>query len=95
MAKRRAKLEIARSDHATPGDQLGAVAWCRLKARNGEIQLSGEVVANPTRSRAAIVRSMIEVLEAEGYFVCKSDDIDHCCPCSRCRTAAAGWSRDR
>lgn len=67
MAKRRAKLTI---ETGAIADKRGnCVRWCRLTARNGEIQLSGEVVSKPKRSRAAIVRSMQDVLENEGAVV--------------------------
>ncbi len=67
---RRAKLTIE-----TPyPDDDGAIRWVRLTARNGEILMSSEGLTNAKRSRAAIIRSMVDVLESEGYVVAKAEE---------------------
>ena len=66
MAKRTAKLTIE-----GPG-LLKDHFWVQMRARNGEIIISGETYpskANAKRARAAILRSMIDVLRAEGWTV--------------------------
>ena len=54
---RRAKLEIY--DRQT---DAGDVIWLRLSARNGEPLMHSEAVWHPKRARAAIIRSMVDVV---------------------------------
>lgn len=37
-------------------------SWCRQTARNGEILFTGEFVSSGKRARAAIIRSMVDVV---------------------------------
>ncbi len=68
---RRAKLTIEEPLHV---GIFGDDKWLRLTHRNGEIAMMGEGVRNPARARAAIIRSMVDVLEDAGYVVTKAEE---------------------
>lgn len=59
---RRAKLTVEEPIHASV---FGSDKWLRLTHRNGEIAMMGEGVKNPTRARAATIRSMVDVVTGD------------------------------
>jgi len=48
--------------------------YIHLRARNGEILMHSEMLSSPKRARAAIIRSMVDVLEDAGYVVTKPEE---------------------
>ena len=63
---RRAKLTIE-GEVDTGG--LVPDKWLRLTYKNGELAMHSELLANPKRARAAILRAMQDVLISEGFTV--------------------------
>ena len=70
---RRAKLTIEES-YSYLGAGSRQINWLRLTYKNGEPAMHSETVEQPKRARAAIIRSMVDVLEDEGYVVTKPEE---------------------
>lgn len=77
---KRAKLTIHHPNPRSLGEgDDGYYAWIKLVARNGQTLATSEMYVsdrNTKRGRAAIIRSMVDVLESEGFVVTKGDRLE-------------------